>query len=303
MHWIEKGEDDLLLDSPEKSKLDVLDFKEFGGNTIVDATAIDYGRDVEAVSKISRETNINIIGTAGFNKSFLWDAKLTKELKEIVGDFENYTEWIENSSIDDLVAHIVKEVEIGLEGSSYKAGQIKFGTGYNSITPLEEKTIRAAARAHHITNAPIHAHTEAGTMALEQIEILIEEDIDLSRVSFGHMDRNIDLYYYEKILEHGAFLCFDGMGKIKYGPESIRIGAVIELCKRGYEDQILISGDMARKSYYRHYDYGLGLGYIITKWNSRFIDEANRAGLNGEKLIEKFFIENPKRCFSYEPRR
>lgn len=303
MHWIEKDQDDLLLDSKDKSKLDILDFKELGGETIVDATAIDYGRDVEAVAELSKETGINIIGTAGFNKGFLWDAKLTKELKKLVGEYNTYREWIEKSTIDNLVEHVVKEVEVGLESTPYKAGQIKFGTGYNSITPLEEKTARVAALAHHETNAPVHAHTEAGTMALEQIEILKEENVDLNRVSFGHMDRNIDLYYYERILETGAFLCFDGIGKIKYGPESMRINAIIELCKKGYSNQILISGDMARKSYYKHYDYGLGLEYIIKKWNPRFIEEADRAGLNGKELINKFFLQNPKKCFTYEPRR
>ena len=40
----------------------------------MDATAVDYGRDVKAVADIARATGVNIIGTAGFNKSFLWSA-------------------------------------------------------------------------------------------------------------------------------------------------------------------------------------------------------------------------------------
>ena len=48
-YWVEHQADDLLLDDKEKSKLDVLDFKNLGGQAIVDATAIDYGRDVKAV--------------------------------------------------------------------------------------------------------------------------------------------------------------------------------------------------------------------------------------------------------------
>ena len=56
MYWQEKGEDDLLLDDREKSKLDILDFKALGGRSIVDATAIDYGRDVQAVAELARET-------------------------------------------------------------------------------------------------------------------------------------------------------------------------------------------------------------------------------------------------------
>ncbi|RRJ61841.1 phosphotriesterase [Paenibacillus oralis] len=299
-HWSERGEDDLLLDDPEKSKLDVLDFKKHGGQTIVDATAVDYGRDVPAVHNIMKETGVRIIGTAGFNKSFLWDAKVKDELKPMIGGYETYYKWIEAKSINELTDFVIREVEEGLEGTPFKAGQVKFGTGYNRITPLEEKTLRAVARAHHETKAPIHSHTEVGTMGLEQIELLRSENVNLSYLSLGHMDRNPDPYYHEQIAKTGAFLSFDGIAKIKYAPESTRIQLILELVKKGYEDQILVSGDTARKTYYKHYDYGPGLEYIIAKWVPRFVDEADRAGFDGQKLIHKFFVTNPARCFAFK---
>ncbi|MFB5677959.1 phosphotriesterase [Paenibacillus terreus] len=299
-YWSERGGDDLLLDDPEKSKLDVLDFKKHGGQTIVDATAVDYGRDVPAVYNIMQETGVRIIGTAGFNKSFLWDAKVKDGLKPVIGSYETYYEWIEAKSINELTDFVIREVEEGLEGTPFKAGQVKFGTGYNRITPLEEKTLRAVARAHHETKAPIHSHTEVGTMGLEQIELLRSENVNLSFLSLGHMDRNPDPYYHEQIAKTGAFLSFDGIAKIKYAPESTRIGLILELVKKGYEDQILISGDTARKTYYKHYDYGPGLEYIIAKWVPRFVDEANQAGFDGLKLIRKFFVTNPANCFAFK---
>lgn len=299
-HWSERGEDDLLLDDPEKSKLDVLDFKQHGGQTIVDATAIDYGRDVPAVYKIMQETGVRIIGTAGFNKSFLWDAKVKDELKPLIGDYETYYKWIEARSINELTDFVIREVEEGLEGTPFKAGQVKFGTGYNRITPLEEKTLRAVARAHHETKAPLHSHTEVGTMGLEQIELLRSEKVNLSFLSLGHMDRNPDPYYHEQIARTGAFLSFDGIAKIKYAPESTRIQLILELVRKGYEDQILVSGDTARKTYYKHYEYGLGLEYIIAKWVPRFVDEAEKAGFDGRKLIHKFFVANPANCFAFK---
>ena len=299
-YWVEKKVGDLILDDETASLKDVLDFKKAGGQAMVDATAIDYGRDVEAVVRIAEQSDIRVIGTAGFNKSFLWDAYIPEKLKPIVGDYPKFIDWIRESSTESLVDHVVREVQVGLEGTPYKAGQVKFGTGYNSITPLEEKTIRVIAAAHKKTGAPIHSHTEAGTMALEQIEVLTSEGIDLSTVSFGHMDRNIDLYYYEKIASTGAFLSFDGLGKNKYGPESHRIQAIQELIKRGYEDQILIGGDTARKTYYRHYGYyGLGLGWLLEKWIPRFIDECHREGLDGDALVKKLLIENPKRYLTF----
>jgi len=298
--WQERGDDDMLLDDKEKSKLDVLDFKQHGGRTIVDATAIDYGRDVQAVQEIALETGIHIVGTAGFNKSFLWDAKIKEELKSLTGDYETYTKWIEAKSINELADFVIREVEEGLEGTPFKAGQVKFGTGYNRITPLEEKTLRAVARAHHETKAPIHSHTEVGTMALEQIELLKSEGVNLSYLSLGHMDRNPDPYYHAQIASTGAYMSFDGIGKIKYAPESTRISLILDLVRKGYEDQILISGDTARKTYYKHYDNGLGLEYIISKWVPRFVDEANHSGFDGEKLVEKFFVSNPANCFAFK---
>lgn len=300
-YWVEAGVDDLLLDNEESTLLDIQDFKSFGGNSIVDATAIDYGRDVESVVGLSNKTGINIVGTAGFNKSFLWPARVPDRLKCIIGNYETFEDWIGKESFDKLVEHVKKEVMEGLEGTSYKAGQVKFGTGYNSITPYEEKTIRVISQVHKVTGAPVHSHTEAGTMALEQIEILESENIDLRNVSFGHMDRNIDLYYYEKIASKGAYLSFDGLGKNKYGPESARINAIIYLIKMGYEDQILLGGDTARKTYYKHYGYyGLGLEWLLKRWIPRFEDECNRAGFDGKALASKLLIDNPARYLTFK---
>ncbi|MDN4075934.1 phosphotriesterase family protein [Fictibacillus terranigra] len=299
-YWKERDGDDLLLDDKEKSKKDVADFKHHGGRSIIDATAVDYGRDVQAVQEISEELDIHIVGTAGFNKSFLWNANIKPELRVTLGNYKTYNEWIDSKSINELTDFVVKEVEEGLEGTPYKAGQVKFGTGYNRIAPLEEKTLRAVARAHYETKAPVHSHTEAGTMALEQIELLKSESVNLSYMSFGHMDRNPDPYYHEQIAKTGAYLCFDGIAKIKYAPESTRIHCLLELVNKGYENQILVSGDTARKTYYKHYDYGPGLEFIIAKWVPRFIDDANRQGFDGEALVHKFFIDNPARCFTFK---
>lgn len=292
-YWMERGQDDLLLDDPAKSEEEVRLAKQAGVDTIVDATAIDYGRDPEAVRQISLNTGMKIIGTAGFNKGFLWDAR-------IPGEERTYREWIDHATVEELTRFVVGEVEEGLQGTGIRGGQIKFGTGYNSITPLEVKTIRAGCRAHLETGAPVHSHTEAGTMALEQMKYIREEGVDLSHVSFGHMDRNPDSYYHLKIADTGAYLCFDGIAKVKYNPESVRIGCILELAKRGYQKQILVSGDTARKSYYRSYTYALGLPFIKESWVDRLVEEAGAAGLDGAVLADDIFINNPRRCFAFK---
>lgn len=292
-YWVEHNQTDLLLDDPQKSEQEVADCCAIGVRTLVDATAVDYGRDPQAVYEISKRTGMQIIATAGFNKSFLWDAKMP-------GGERTYKEWIDKATIEELTDFVTKEVTEGMQGTAIKGGQVKFGTGYNSINPLEIKTIRAVCRAHHITGAPIHSHTEAGTMALEQMQYLHEEQVEMKHVCFGHMDRNPDPYMHLKIAETGAYLCFDGIAKVKYNPESVRIHCILELAKRGFQNQILVSGDTARRSYYRSYTHALGLPYIKESWLPRLIDEADAAGLDGKQLAEDIFINNPKVCFTFK---
>ena len=98
-YWKEKGEDDLLLDDFKKSLKEVEDFKKAGGNSIIDATVIDYGRDSNSVAKISQETGVHIVGTTGFNKSFLWGAKIPN--KNIT-----FAQWIEDSSVNELSEYL-----------------------------------------------------------------------------------------------------------------------------------------------------------------------------------------------------
>lgn len=126
-YWIEHNQDDLLLDDPEKSCREVELFRQAGGVSIVDATAIDYGRDPAAVRDISKATGVQIIGTAGFNKGFLWNAKMP-------GEERTYKEWIDSATEDELTQFIIDEVEVGMQGTGVRAGQVKFGTGYNSIS-------------------------------------------------------------------------------------------------------------------------------------------------------------------------
>ena len=292
-YWKERNEEDFLLDDFDKSCNEVELFRKAGGCSIVDATVVDYGRCIREVAEISRKTGVNIVATTGFNKSFLWPAK-------VPGQKYTFSEWIDRSSIDELSQYMIDQVENGLDGTSFKAGQIKYGTGYNSITKLEEKTIRAAVRAHKATGAPVHAHLESGTMALEQIEILKDEGFDLHNISFGHMDRNPDPYVHRKVAETGAYICFDGIGKIKYHTEEEIIKLIFELCRNGYQNQILVSGDTARRSYYYSYSEAQGLTYILSRWMPRVMEEAEKEGLDGKQILEDLFINNPKRCFTFK---
>ncbi len=291
--WKERGDTDLLIDDIEASLADIRLFTEAGGEAVYDATAIDYGRDVASLRELSERGGIRIIATAGFNKGIMWPGKMP-------GTGGTFDDWIAARDRAAIRDHVVKELTEGMDGTDLRGGVAKFGTGYNVISAHEDKVMRAVLDAHKETGCPLHSHTEMGTLVLEQLDIVRAEGVDPARLTIAHLDRNPDPWVHRKAAETGVFLCFDGISRVKYHPESVLIDCILRLVRAGHEDQIVVGGDIARRSMYRNYGKGgLGLGYILASWVPRFREEADEAGLDGAALIEKFFVANPARAFAW----
>lgn len=292
--WKEKGQTDLLIDDIESTIKDVALFTAAGGQSVYDATAIDYGRDPKALETISKRTGIKIIATAGFNKAIMWPAQMP-------GQNCTFQQWMDARSRDQIRQHVVDELTVGMDDTALRGGVAKFGTGYNTISESEDKMVRAVLDAHKETGCPLHAHTELGTLILEQLAIVKEEGVDPTRLTIAHVDRNPDHWVHLKAAETGVFMCFDGISRIKYHPESILIDCILNLVRHGHEDQIVVGGDIARRTMYRNYgEGGLGLGYILASWVPRFIEQADDAGFDGKALVETFFVKNPQRAFAFK---
>ncbi|MDP3197217.1 phosphotriesterase [Tabrizicola sp.] len=292
--WKEKGDSDLLLDSHEASQAELAIFARAGGRTIYDATAIDYGRDVGTVKRIANAAGVQIIATAGFNKAIMWPGTMP-------GKGITFGQWIASLSRAELCAHVVGEVTDGMDGTTIRGGVVKFGTGYNAMSEAEIKVLLAVLDAHKETGAPIHSHTEMGTMALEQLDLVRREGVDMTRLTIAHLDRNPDPWMHRKVAETGAFFSFDGITRAKYYSEDVRTRCILDLVRWGHADQVMIGGDIARRSMFASYgEGGLGMGFILEKWVPRFIEEAGEAGFDGKALVHKFMVENPKRAFVFK---
>ncbi|GAA0736686.1 phosphotriesterase-related protein [Clostridium oceanicum] len=266
---------DLEISDYDKTLKELLNFKAVGGQTLVEASTLDYGRDGSTLKKMSKEAGVNVVATTGFNKHIY------------------YPKWVEEKSIEEIKDVLVRDIEVGMDGTDAKAGFLKGGSWYNLVHPLEDKTTRAISRAHKETGAPIWIHTEAGTMGMEMVDILEEEGIDLTKVAVGHLDRNADPYYHLKLAERGVYIQFDGPGKVKYYPDSIRVSLIKNLINHGFLDKLLISGDMGRASYLHAYGGGPGFKFIKTKFIPRLIDE----GITKEE-IDIIFKNNPANWLS-----
>lgn len=269
---------DLVLDSESTAIQELTWFRQAGGQALVEMSPRDYGRNAAGLRRVSRATGVHIVCTSGFHK-------------------EKFSaSWVRDRSVDDLAAEFAREVTDGIEGTGIRAGVIKAASSLGRITASEEKVFRAAARAHRATGAPIATHTEAGTCGLEQVELLQAEGVDPAHLIIGHTDRQLEWGYHLALARTGAYLGYDQISKEKYGPDSRRVEFILRLAAEGHWRQILLAGDLARKSYWPSYSTGGGPGLTYILW--RFVPWLRTEGLS-EPAVQDLLVHNPARVLAF----
>jgi 5-phospho-D-xylono-1,4-lactonase len=274
----EGADPDLRLDSEAAAGLELSLFKQAGGQAVVEMSPQDYNRNPQVLKHLSEAVGIHIIAVTGFIKGSSADPL------------------VENKTINDITDELIRDVTEGMNGTDIKAGVLKGGSSLNCITANEEKILRAVARAQRETSALISTHTEAGTMALEQVAIFKEEGVPAEKILIGHTDRHLEYGYHLQIANTGVTLGYDQFSKEKYAPDFKRVEFICKLFKAGYGKQIAISGDLARRSDLT--SYGGGPGYTFLLW--RIKPWLRKIGLS-EGDLETLFIETPRRLLSFEP--
>ena len=270
---------DLRMDSERKACDELASFKAAGGSAVVEMTTVDYGRDIAALARISRRSGIHVVAATGYNKG-------------------KFADRISSKLSTDQIAHwMLEEVLTGASGTQHRCGVIKAASSLDHAGTHERRVFEAAAAAHHASGAPISTHTEAGTWALEQMQLLGDLGVAPQRVLLGHLDRKPDIGYLREVAATGAYMGFDQCGKHKYLPDAERVRLIVELVSDGFARQLIISGDMARCSSLQSYGGGPGYAHVPTT----MVPHLKEAGL-GTQDIESLIASNAKRLLAFEVR-
>lgn len=211
---INHGGEDMRLPSVDKATEEAGYFMKAGGNSIVEMNPIGLGRDIRKLLEVNRRLpGLNLVVTTGFHAGEFYD---------------NAVHWVNLYTVEQIAELIVQEIEEGIDIYDYmgpivarstaKAGCIKIGTGYGTITPFEKKFITAAALAQRATGVAMNTHTQQGTMAIEQAQMLIGLGVPPEKIAIGHVQRNPDPWYHKKIASLGVTLMYDGGYRVKYRP-------------------------------------------------------------------------------------
>lgn len=274
------AEPDFILDDADAAARELRWFREAGGRALVEMSTADYGRDAAGLRRLAERSGVHIVCATGFN---------TDRFSARHGAGE---------TVETLAARFTREVTVGIGDSGVRAGVIKAASTLNEISSHAEKVFRAAARTHHATGAPLSTHTEAGTMALEQIALLEKEGVAPDRVILGHLDRKLDGPYLREVAATGAYLSFDQISKEKYYPDHLRIECILRLVAEGHGRQILLAGDLARRSYWPGYGTGGGPGLTYILW--RFVPWLREEGLSDD-AVQDLLVHNPARVLAFVP--
>lgn len=261
-------DDDLLAD-------ELAVFKAQGGTCVVDLTVPGLGRKPARLKALSEKTGLLMVMGCGWYRDPYYPPE----------------HLLEKRSVQSLADQIIGEITDGADGTGVRPGVIgEIGADKAWVSPIEERVHRAAARAQVATGYPLATHGVLSDVGLEQLSILKEEGVDLTRVCVGHCDSYPHLDYWLRIAEQGAYVAIDNVGSSRAGRHEERIvGLMSELLKRGFGSQLLLSHDIDMDLSLLYFG-GPGFGYLV----NTFLPKLREAGVS-EATITELTVDNPRR--------
>jgi 5-phospho-D-xylono-1,4-lactonase len=279
------------LDDEERSGAEARLLRKAGIDAIIEATPTGLGRDPAATARISEHTGLRVVATTGAHREAHYAAD----------------HWLRALGADGLAERFIRDVAEALPardgpsasepaltpaGEPVRAGLIKAGIGYWTVSRFERGVLDAVAAAHRASGAPIMVHLEHGSAALEVVEILQSAGVAADRVVLAHIDRNPDPGVHAEVAAAGAYLGYDGIARTRDWPDSLLIDCLLRVAELGGAERILLGGDVARSSRCVAYGGMPGLAYLP----ARFVPRLERAG--GAALVRTVLVDNPARFLS-----
>lgn len=267
-----------------RAESQLADFRALGGRTYVDLTGIGNFRSVELYRVIARATGINFIACTGFwtgmgTRPFFWD-----------------------KPVEYLTDLFIKEITVGIDDTSAKAGVIKVGVSHGGLSDMDRKIYTAAGRAAVATGVPILTHLS--TDAMTQLDILEAQGLSPERVVIGHADAGVDIDQERDlaVARRGAFVGIDNIGyETEKSPRvpwaqarRDRLRQLLDLLDAGYAHRVAVSADADVQP----------LGWVspphsVAELLNRFTPDLRAEGVD-EATIDQLLVGNPARLLTMQ---
>jgi phosphotriesterase-related protein len=264
--------------------------KASGIDTIVDLTVLGLGRHMPTLAKAAARTDLNIIVSTG---AYTFDA--------VPAPFQFWGPGLlKDAEVEPMIGHFVSDIVDGIAGTGIKAGMLKCAIDEPGMKPGVERVMRAVARAHRETSAPITVHTAP----LQQTGLLVqqlmtEEGVNLEHIVLGHCGDTTDLDYLQRLADKGSILGMDRFGVDFAISMQQRVDTIAGMVRRGYASQLTLSHDCCCWSDFFPCveDYHRAMpNHNYLHIHNHVLPALREAGVS-QADIDAMFIDNPRRYF------
>jgi phosphotriesterase-related protein len=203
----------------------------YGVTGLIDCTPPDLQRDVAFQAEVSRRSGIHIVAATGLYKQGVgipW--------------------YFHQRDVDEIEDFFLREITHGVSDTGIRCGVIKVATDGATISPDEEKVLRAAARVSKRTGVAVTSHTDPQGWSVTnvgalQLQVLLDEGADPERCVIGHACGTTDLRHLLDLLGRGCFISYDRVGMTGIVSDELRAAMVAALVAAGYADRVMLSHD------------------------------------------------------------
>jgi phosphotriesterase-related protein len=262
-----------------------------GLRTIVDPTVIGLGRYIPRIQRIAPQVDLNIVVATGlytYDEVPFFFSSRGPALNALLGA----------EVPDPMVDMFVGDIEAGIAGTGVRAGLLKCAIDRKGLTRGVERVMRAVARAHRRTGVPITVHTHPRSQTGDEVQkVLGSEGVDPERVVLGHSGDTTDVDHLCALADAGFLLGFDRFGLHVGVTFEQRVGTLIEMCRRGYAERIVLSQDASC-----YIDWiAPEVMPLLAEWRYTHIHDdvlphIRERGVS-EEQIETMLVANPRRYF------
>jgi phosphotriesterase-related protein len=283
------NEDERVADAVEKLKA----LAAQGIRTIVDPTVIGLGRYIPRIQRVAEEVpELNIIPATGCYTydQVPWFFRFREPAMFAALGWEDP---------DPMITMFVGDITEGIADTGVKAAFLKCAIDSKGLTDGVARVMRAVARTHRETGAPITVHTHPGTHAGLEVKKLMcdEEGVDPTRVVLGHSGDSADVDHLSSLADHGFILGMDRFGLNVETTFEARADTLVEMCRRGYAERMVLSHDVS--CYLDMIDPRLIA--LMPSWSYLHIHDevlpyVRERGVT-EEQITTMLVDNPRRYF------
>lgn len=194
--------------------------------------------------------------------------------------------WVATATEAELEAFMVREMTEGMDGTDVLAAWIKISAGDDGISVLEERILRAAARAAQRTGAIIGSHTIRGRVVMEQLDIIEAEGYRADRFISIHTQAEPDFGLNLAVAARGAWIEYDNIGNTEDGPMA---DMIIKVLGAGYGTQLLLSHD---RGWYDPAQAGGGVPKPFTHLSDVMLPMLRQRGVD-DQTVRQLTVTNP----------